>query len=240
MAGRNLPPRHARALAIRELHGYDEAEINIQPDIAVDDVANQAIDNNEIEVDQVEDIDDDETISEAENWIFFEDNSDSNDDEEEDQPPPNDDFVLSPDGTEWRTTTNNNGRRPMRNFVAERAGFRRGLRPETRVDSLFVIFDEIFDSVVTYTNIYGRRLAIEKDFVWKRTDREEINAFIGLHILAGKLYSIYFLGKRSLFYRFDFMIIFRSVQSSSQGLAGVVQRARRSAFIQGHDESDAL
>ena len=90
-------------------------------------------------------------------------------------------------GTKLNTFISNTGRRPARNFILERPGFCRCLRPENRRDSLFVIFDDILDSVVTYTNIQGRRLAKAKGFSLKITDRAEINAFLGLHVIAGKL-----------------------------------------------------
>jgi hypothetical protein len=52
-----------------------------------------------------------------------------------------------------------------------------------------VFFDEIIDVGVRFTNQKGRRL---KRDLWKVTTRKEMEAFIGLHVLAG-MANRYFL-----------------------------------------------
>ena len=78
------------------------------------------------------------------------------------------------------------GRKPLKNILTEWQGFALDLRPQSRLESFYAIFDEILDASVRYTNIAGSRLGHEKNFIWKKTNREEIEAFIGLHILDGK------------------------------------------------------
>lgn len=187
MASRELPTRRARSAAIRELQGYDEAAIHFDH-IGEDDVANFAEDRaDDMDLSDEVQVVDDETAENAEEWaIHFEEASASSDDEDSAFSLLTDSY-HSRDGTEWRTNTSEQGRRPARNILEERAGFPPHIRPTTFADGFYVVFDEILDSAVLYTNLYGRRLARDRNFEWKRTDRTELNAFIGLHILAGEL-----------------------------------------------------
>ena len=179
MGSRQLPHRRARALAIRELESYEEGEDDtFHASIEEDNVSFHSEEVAAANTSLTELVNDDEIASEAEEWLFFEDQ-----DQEDDGVPglpardeTNTAFV-SRDGTEWKTDINYAGRRFERNFVLERSGLRHGLRPDNETEAIFVIFDDILDSVVTYTNIQGRRLANKKGFSWKSTDREEINAY---------------------------------------------------------------
>ena len=75
----------------------------------------------------------------------------------------------------------------MRNIVTEASGFRHGIHPATRAEALFIFFDDILDRMVMYTNVTGRHIANQRFFIWRKTNREEISAFVRLHILAGVL-----------------------------------------------------
>jgi hypothetical protein len=59
-------------------------------------------------------------------------------------------------------------------------------RSSTRIQT-GIIFYDILNAAVSYTNVAGRRLARDKNFMWKKTDRMEMNAFVDLHVLAGAL-----------------------------------------------------
>lgn len=153
-------------------------------DLEIDDIAagNEAVDGSgdalrEIEGNEHE-YDTDELVVDAEDWIYFESNDAESDDEFEAY-----EFIASKDGTQWTEDAQYAGRRPLRNILTENPGFRRGLHPNSKLEALFVLFDEIFDCAVTYTNISGRRLGPQ----WRTTTREELNAFFGLHVLAGAL-----------------------------------------------------
>ena len=98
-----------------------------------------------------------------------------------------DEVLIASDGTHWSRSAENSGRRPASNILTQREGFQRGLHPSTRKEAFLTVFDSILDTAVMYTNIAGRRLAAREGFVWKRTDREELEAFVGLHVLAGTM-----------------------------------------------------
>lgn len=132
-ASRELPARRARTLAIRDLQGYNEAVVRFEPNIDEDDVTNfeQEDGGDMVLSDEVQIPDDDETVENAEEWIHFAETSDSSDDEEASNPSIATDSCHSRDGTEWRTIVNQQGRRPTRNILEERPGFRPYLRPAT-------------------------------------------------------------------------------------------------------------
>ncbi len=63
-----------------------------------------------------------------------------------------------------------------------------------------------------YTNLAGRRLGRAKGFNGKATNREEIDAFIGLHLLADNFHccATNFLYARNIFQNFQKPVTFLS------------------------------
>ena len=94
--------------------------------------------------------------------------------------------LTSRDGTTWNTSYEAAGKRPTRNIVSGHLGFQSGLRPRTCAESFQSVCDEIMDATVVATNLGGRRYARQNGSEWKRINREEMDDFIGLHILAGE------------------------------------------------------
>ena len=66
-----------------------------------------------------------------------------------------------------------------------------------------------------FTNIAGRRLARDKGFTWHKTDRMEIEAFFGLHVLAGSL-KAHHRCVRELYGLRDGINLFRATMSESR------------------------
>ena len=152
----------------------------ILAEIEVDDVVQGRPTNQENES-SYEPLDDqDENDFDVDSEIAFHPESEESDQEDEPH------ISMSRDGTEWHTDAEAAGRRPRRNIVTQQTGFQRGLRPNTRLEAFLVIFEHIIACVVMYTNITGRRLGRVKNFTWQDTTRDEIHAFIGLHLLAGR------------------------------------------------------
>jgi hypothetical protein len=222
----NLRPQRAAKTeankTIRLLEGYDDedAENHVNPEIQEDDVAyipkvSDTL-SDEDNVDYLEcSMDMDELVEDAEEWVFQSDHSDDESEEYDAQSEDRLGITQSRDGTEWHTQGEVVGRRALRNIMTERAGFQRGLRPKTRSEAFFVVFDEILDSVVTYTNIAGRRLARSKNFIWKATTRMEIDAFVALHILAGAM-KAHHRCLRELYDTRDGVHLFRATMSEKR------------------------
>ena len=116
MGSRQLPHRRARALAIRELEGYEEGEDTFHASIEDDDVAFHSATGEDIPLAEL--AKEDEIASEAEEWLFFEDQEQEDDDDVSAGDLTNAAFV-SRDGMEWKTDINYVGRRFQRNFVLE-------------------------------------------------------------------------------------------------------------------------
>lgn len=161
----------------------DEEE-HFSSEVEDDDVANLRTEVNQL--DTPEDIGSDcevcsdGTISDAEEWVYHDDTSEE---EERDIPP----VVAATDGTRWRTVAEAAGRLPARNVLSQRPGFQRGLRPQSRLEAFHAVFEKILFLGLTYTNVAGRRFARAKNAVWHAVDQIELEAFLGLHILAGAL-----------------------------------------------------
>lgn len=62
-------------------------------------------------------------------------------------------------------------RLPRRNILTERPGFKRGLHPQTRMEAFLVIFEDIMESAIQYTNLAGRRFGRAKGFQWLPTPK---------------------------------------------------------------------
>lgn len=186
---RRLPAREARQAAIRSLEGYEDAGEELE-ELEIDDIAagveveEVAQSSEELGVEESAfEFDVDELVEDAEDWIYFENVDSESDHEVEAEEEVETQFITSRDGCQWTEDVQYAGRRPLRNFLTETPGFRRGLHPTSKLEALLVIFDEIFDGAVSYTNITGRRLGSK----WRPTTRAELDAFFGLHILAGAL-----------------------------------------------------
>ena len=182
---RQMLPRNARVVAVRQLFGFAEESNELVEQIEEDDVRASANYEDENDNDGQEEEGIDEEIEEDENddFIFHIDDDES---EDNDNIFSHDaDTETSKDGTGWSSSYSFAGRRPARNVLTQTPGFNRGLHPQSNKEAFLVIFDEIIDIVVSYTNLAIRRISRENGFTWRTTNREEIESFLGLHFLAG-------------------------------------------------------
>ena len=67
-----------------------------------------------------------------------------------------------------------------------RAKVQPGLHPQSKKEAFDIFMYNITQFVLLYTNQEGRRIAAEKLTEWKRLTEEELQAFLGLHLLSGK------------------------------------------------------
>jgi len=106
--------------------------------------------------------------------------------ESEEEAEGNNQDLTSASGLRWSRNPQRQaqGRQPVRNVFSERAGFRQGIHPRSRREAFLLVMQQTIDTAVLYTNVSGRRLVHQR--LWHRTDTTEIEAFIGLHLLAGK------------------------------------------------------
>lgn len=191
---RQLPVRSARLEAERrifELDGYEENADEFPTVIPDDDVSAMvdATGMNETFIEPEEmPVNLDDSVEAAEEWAYFPDEITNEEDFDLPLVHESSELYTARDGTVWSVDRMPvPGRQPIRNVFRERSGFRRGLHPQTRAEAFLVTFETILDSIVSYTNTTERRLAKEKGIIWKNTNREELDAFVGLHIFAGKL-----------------------------------------------------
>lgn len=135
----------------------------------------------------------DEIIDELpQDWPFLNDVSDE--DEQEDASLDEDDSqdrveenatCVSKDGNVWSIDCESAGRRPLHNILTDEPRFKRGLRPATITEAFFIIFYEIVNIALMYSNLAARRLAIEHGIEIKQISKDEMVAFVALHALAG-------------------------------------------------------
>lgn len=189
MDRRVLPPRSARTAALTVLMSDGLSDDDSPPEvISIDDVANCADSNADEETEEMVSNEADDSVDEyldAEDLQRFASDGSSESDEEIDGSQRGDEEVPTFNtrtGRIWSEDAIRTGRLPVRNVFTGNRGFRRGLRPETRGEAFMVLFENVIDLVVRYTNLHGRRVNAAK---WKTTTTSEINAFLGLHILAG-------------------------------------------------------
>ena len=93
--------------------------------------------------------------------------------------------LVSSNGTVWTTIRPNVGRQGLHNIVTPRHGFRKGLNPTSRSEAFEIFFETCVENALMHANLEGRRMARDQEIKWRKTDRTEMNAFIGLHLLAG-------------------------------------------------------
>ena len=161
MASRELPTRRARTAAIRELQGYDEAAVHFDQ-IGEDDVANVAEDMaDDMDLSDEVQIVDDETAENAEEWVIhFGSEASVSSDEENSAFPLLTGSYHSRDGTQWETSTNNQGRRPTRNILEERAGFPPHIRPTTYER---ILTDSTFYLMKSLTRLFFIQICMAED-----------------------------------------------------------------------------
>ena len=181
------PLRQAKALATNILFGIDSSDDgeNEQLQEAVDDFCDA-----EDAVNDLTNLEDDFSFqSEGEDGILEEnflvdlENTDEENSADENE---NNTDLISSDGTEWTLVTQRNiGRAPARNVCNFRQGFKIGLHPQSRSEAFEVFFHNCIDTATVYSNLYGRRKWFASNKNFKPISKTEMNAFLGLHILAG-------------------------------------------------------
>jgi hypothetical protein len=185
MSKRQLPQRNARTVANALIYNVPvEEEDEFENELEEDDYVNEVIapQQDDSTVDDVEEQDD---VLDEEN-VNVESSSDDDSVEEND----NSD-LLAPSGLIWTTTRSNQGRQGAHNVFLSQQGFRTGLHPQTRLEGFLVLFEQIIDITVRFTNLQGRRVGHRLGTEWHTTDKHEILAFIGLHVLSGKFPNLY-------------------------------------------------
>lgn len=206
---RSLPARAARLTAINRLNlRTEEADLLVENDFPDDIEADDVV--ADVDVDDggshYNDFPDDELNAEE---LFQTDESASEASDGDDVGLYTAQDLISPSGLCWSAqplSQGNGGRQPARNIFSARSGFRSGVHPRSRKEAFLLFMEDVIHIMTIYTNIAGRRLAKN----WRRTDDSEIEAFIGLHALAGKIQSSEFstIILQRKFY-------FRSLQSAS-------------------------
>lgn len=181
MERRQLPRRNARVLATASIYNVSVPEDDdifeevLEDDDYINEILDPLADNN------VEgDADSDGVLDEE--HVMLQSSDESSDDEETIT------GLVSQSGKVWTDQRNVEGRQPVQNVFRGRQGFRLGLHPQSRKEGFLVLFDEIIDSVVRFTNLQGRRLSHRLGIQWHATDLIEILAFIGLHLFSGNYF----------------------------------------------------
>ncbi len=176
---RNLPQRAARDDALLRIVGEppndEEAAIVLPGDDAAnyaDNVVNEKVSICATGDEQESDSDD---VLEEDMAVHYESYEDDEGEQMEDEQ------YVSRSGVAWSANAFRAGRQPARNVFSGQTGFRRGLHPQNSIEAFMIIFDESIGIAVRYTNLYGRR----HFQAWKPTTASEVQAFIGLHMLAG-------------------------------------------------------
>ncbi len=189
------PPRQCKTTANAAL-GFAESsdddcisEEDLLEDLSCSDENNS---EEEAEMDPAVHVDDD-CILDEENLHEFDISSDTSSDEEISSQS----SLVSANKITWHTTLQRNtrGRAAARNTVSFRAGVKPGVNPVTEKDAVMLYLDCVLQDIVTYSNLQGRRIAHhrnhlhphQKKKVFVPIDRVELDAFIGLLILLGKL-----------------------------------------------------
>ena len=177
-------PRRAKLEAERRLFTQEEEEDQFEDEIQDDDYATlETLPNETIEYTDEGSIVEahDDVLAEEDVHVAIDSDSSESGDEVE-----GNDVLTAPSGMTWTRRMEHNttaGRIPERNVIRVKQGFKCGLNPATKREAFLITFDAIIDLVVHYTNLYGRRNYSE---AWKNTSRIEMEAFLGIHILAGE------------------------------------------------------
>ena len=97
--------------------------------------------------------------------------------------------LRSASGVVWARMTENNpqGRLPSHNVcnIPGAKKIRRGLHPNSPKDSFLIFFNTIIQLITQYSNQHARRMCRVMNVMWKTVDESEMEAYIGLNIIAG-------------------------------------------------------
>lgn len=201
------PRRQAAREALRRLyHQYSSDDDEAAPLQDILNVANQGEEGSVVPDNSGDHSDegDDEYLYELGDDVLSlidEDKSNFSDDSEEssEDKKENDNQHVAPSGRVWHKVSEHHpraaGRQPLRNIVRQRSGVRPGIHPNSPKEAFLLFCDELIDEAVRFTNLEARRVIARqsKDSMlskkWKPIDREEMEAFMGLHILSGAFHS---------------------------------------------------
>ena len=154
--------------------------------------------------------------------------------------------MIAASGRRWTnlsTEIRRRGRAPARNLLRSRPGVIPGVNPSSNKDSFFLFMDAIIDEAVRFTNLEARRRiseynrAHQKQKVWTKIDREEMDAFIGLHVIGGALKANY-RNTLSLWSERDGPPVFRATMSRERFL--IIKRFFRFDDRTRRDATDPL
>lgn len=176
------------------------------------------------------DFDDDAYLNELseEHLVVLTEDTDEEEEEEEeyDNYQPDDPQLMAPSGKAWTPLPmeQRRGRAPNRNILRARPGVVPGVNPTTAKESFLLYTDSIIDEVVRFTNLEARRCVTlfnrnhGQRKVWTPTTRDEMDAFIGLQILAGAFKANY-RNTESLWSQRDGPPVFRATMSRERYLS---------------------
>ena len=83
------------------------------------------------------------------------------------------------------------GKTPAKNICRFEPGPKTGIHPTTEKESLQIFLEDIIEELVRYTNLAGRRMVAacnektKRHCAWKPVSQFEMEAFLGLHLIAG-------------------------------------------------------
>jgi len=224
-------PRHAKLVALQAIYeddhfAVDETELfDLLPD------ADDAHADNDGSVSEDGDVI--HSIGENEDDIMPRDaledleSNESNSDSEEEMSNSSSDgaFHTAKNGLQWSSEpmVSESGRFHQANIIRERCGPKIGIHPQTEKEAFFMYTTEIFDEIVRYTNLEGRRKVREinqfhvgqRKKVWKDIDRDEMEAFVGLHFIIGA-YKAHYRNVHELFSKRDGHPICRATMSKER------------------------
>lgn len=209
---RELPSRAARQDCLNQLFAREDEFYNIE----VDDVANttEPSPSPDVDDDTSSDIPSDETLDSAVLSVIGSDSEDS-DEEDTETELVQESELTSADGHVWhQEPAAAQGRAPVRNIFRGRStgSFRPGLHPRSRAEAFAVVTAAVLEETLRQTNKAGRVLARLRGMTWKTCSLEELQAFIGLHFIAGA-FKAYHRDTRELFSIRDGIHLFRATMS---------------------------
>jgi hypothetical protein len=182
--------RAAKLRATNTLFGIpssDEEDIYIPEtvDDAVDDVVD---DNDDVHEIHIEEPNDDSFDEDALVNLSTDSENEQSDGDNEQHYVGDTASLMSPSGIVWSRIDNvARGRETNRNVYNFNYGFKRGLHPKSRKEAFEIMFEESITTARLFSNKFGRRASQTNLNAtnWKPISAMEMNAFIGLHMLAG-------------------------------------------------------
>ena len=175
-----------------------------------------------------------------ENLVVLSDNEEESDDDSSITP-----NLVAPSGKRWNSLASEErrGRAPRRNILRARPGVHPGVKPSTNRESFLLFMDPLIDDAVRFTNLEARRVITEynraynKQKKWIKVDRDEMEAFIGLHVIGGALKANH-RSTESLWSERDGPPVFRATMSRERFLT--IKRFFRVDDRQRRDPNDPL